>query len=148
MKVKHTEVIERPVADVFKAFEDPDVIAAWQDNMLEFEMKKGSFQKKGGVAHMKIRQVGMTNDLTVEVIERDARKHTVTYHYDGAQAPFTIANSFDDLGDGTTEWTAVLDARIPLLAKALELALKPLASNLVKNNGTNFRVWCEENLKV
>ena len=65
MKVEHTEVIEHPAAEVFKAFEDPAVIAAWQKNMLEFEQVKGSFQKKGGVARMKVKQVGMTNDLTV-----------------------------------------------------------------------------------
>lgn len=146
MKVQHTEVIEAQTAEVFRAFEDPDVIAAWQDNLLEFEMIEGSFQKKGGVAHMKVKQVGMTNDLTVTVVERDARKHTVKYHYEGAQAPFTIANTFTSLGDGQTEWTAVLEAKLPLIAKALELALKPLASELVKNNGKHFRAWCEAEL--
>lgn len=146
MKVQHTEVIEGQVSEIFKAFEDPEVIAAWQDNMLEFEMLKGSFQKKGGVARMKVKQVGMTNDVTVTVTERDARKHMVKYHYEGAQAPFTITNTFDDLGDGTTEWTAVLEAKLPLLARALEIALKPLASELVKGNGRNFRAWCEEEL--
>jgi uncharacterized protein YndB with AHSA1/START domain len=139
-------VIERPVKDVFRAFEDPEVIAAWQDNLLEFEQLEGSFDKTGGVARMKVKQVGMTNDLTVTVLDRDARRHTVKYHYEGAQAPFTIANTFKAVGDGSTEWTAVLDAKIPLLAKALELALKPLASNLVRSNGEHFRAWCEAEL--
>lgn len=146
MKVDHSEVIAAPVAEVFKAFEDPEVIAAWQDNMLEFEQLEGSFDKKGGVARMKVKQVGVTNDMTVTTVERDAKKFKVKYHYEGAQAPFTIANTFKDLGDGETEWTAVLEAKIPLLAKALEIALKPLASNLVKSNGKNFREWCEAEL--
>lgn len=146
MKVKHTEVLNGSADAVFTAFEDPDVIAAWQDNLLEFEMLEGKFQEKGGVARMKAKQAGMTNDLTVTVTDRDAKKHRVKYHYDGAQAPFTIDNNFKDLGDGTTEWTAVLDAKIPLIAKALEIALKPIASGLVKSNGKNFGAWCEENL--
>lgn len=146
MKVEHTEVIEGQVAEIFRAFEDPEVIAAWQDNMLEFELIEGSFQEQGGVARMKVKQVGITNDVTVTVIKRDAKKHMVAYHYEGAQAPFTITNNFTDLGDGTTEWTAVLEAKLPLLAKALEIALKPLAGELVKGNGRNFRAWCEEEL--
>lgn len=146
MKVEHTEVIERPVAEVFKAFEDPEVIAAWQDNMLEFEQLEGSFQKKGGVARMKVKQVGMTNDLTVTVVDRDAKKHTVKYHYDGAQLPFTISNTFKSDGNGGTEWTAVLEAKLSILTKALGLALKSLAGELVKGNGKHFRAWCEAEL--
>jgi uncharacterized protein YndB with AHSA1/START domain len=146
MKVEHTEVIAKPVEAVFPAFEDPEVIAAWQDNMLEFEQLEGSFQEEGGVARMKVKQVGMTNDMTVTVLDRDESKFAVKYGYKGAQAPFTISNSFVDLGDGTTEWTAVLEAKLPLLAKALEIALKPLAGELVKNNGKHFRAWCEAEL--
>lgn len=146
MKVEHVEIINAPVKAVFKAFEDPEVIAAWQDNLLEFEVVKGSFRRKGGVVRMKARQVGLTSDLTVTVLERDARKFKVKYGYEGAQAPFEIANSFVKTGDGGTEWTAVLDLKLNLLTRALGPVLKPLASELVKNNGKNFRAWCEAEL--
>ncbi|MFT4050401.1 MAG: SRPBCC family protein [Solirubrobacterales bacterium] len=142
MKVQHTEVLKGSADEIFSAFEDPEVIAAWQDNLLEFEQVKGSFQKKGGVAQMKVRQVGMTNDLTVTVLDRDAKKFRVKYGYEGAQAPFEIANTFIDLGDGTTEWTAVMDVKLNLLTKALGPVLKPLANELVKGNGKSFGAWC------
>lgn len=146
MRVEHTEVIEAPAAEVFASFEDPAVIAAWQDNLLEFSMVKGSFQRKGGVAQMKVKQVGMTNDLTVTVLDRDAKKFRVKYGYKGAQLPFTIDNSFVELEDGSTEWTAVLEAKLSLLTKALGIALKPLAADLVKNNGKHFGAWCAAEL--
>jgi uncharacterized protein YndB with AHSA1/START domain len=145
MKVAHSETLKGDVDEVFVAFEDPEVIAAWQDNMLEFEMLEGEFNEQGGVAHMRVKQMEMTNDLTVKVVERDAGEHLVKYSYDGAQAPFTITNTFVDNGDGTTEWTAELEARISRLLKPLELALKPLAGKLVSDNGKNFRGWCDEN---
>lgn len=145
MKVQHTETLKGDVDEVFVAFEDPEVIAAWQDNMLEFEMLEGVFNEQGGVAHMKVKQMEMTNDLTVKVVERDPKKHLVKYSYDGAQAPFTIKNTFTDNGDGTTEWTAELEAKISRLLKPLELALKPLAGKLVSDNGKNFGAWCDEN---
>lgn len=146
MKVRHTETLNGEVEAVFTAFEDPEVIAAWQDNLLEFEMLEGAFNEKGGVAHMKVKQMEMTNDLTVKVVDRDAKKYTVKYSYDGAQAPFTISNTFTDNGDGTTEWNAELEAKISRLLKPLELALKPLAGKLVGDNGKNFGAWCAENL--
>lgn len=146
MKVSHTEVIEGRPADIFRAFEDPEVILAWQDSILEFEQLKGKFNTKGGVAYMKAQQVGFTSDLTVTTIARDGRKRMVQYRYEGAQAPFEILNTFTNVGDGTTEWTAELDVKLNLLTKALGPVLKPLAGELVKSNGKNFRTWCEANL--
>jgi len=141
----HTEVIARPIADVFRAFEDPEVIPQWQDNLLEFEQLKGSFNRKGGVAHMRIRQMGMENDVTTTVVDRK-RPVFVKYHYEGAQAPFEILNRFRDLGDDTTEWTAELDLKLGLVFRALGPALKPIAKDLVKRNGRDFKAWCEANL--
>lgn len=146
MRVEHTEVIEAPVADVWKAFEDPSVFQQWQTNLLEYEQLEGSFTKVGGVARMKAKQVGTTNELTVTVVERDARKRMVKYHYEGAQAPFEILNRFRALDGGGTEWTATLDVQLSLLTRALGPVLKPLANELVKGNGKNFREWCEAQL--
>ena len=146
MKLEHREVIDAPVGAVWKAFEDPEVIAQWQSNLLEFEQLEGSFTKVGGVARMKAKQVGMTNEMTVTVLERDARKRMVKYHYDGAQAPFEIRNTFKALGDGSTEWTAALDVKLSLLTKALGPVLKPLANEFIKGNGKSFRAWCEAEL--
>lgn len=146
MKVQHREVIQRQAAEIFEAFEDPEVIAQWQANMLEFKQLEGSFTEIGGVALMKTKNVGVTTDMTVTVLDRNPARCEVKYGYEGAQAPFTLANKFEDLGDGSTEWSVVLEAKLPLIAKALELALKPLASELVKNNGKHFRTWCEAEL--
>lgn len=146
MKLEHREVIDAPVGAVWKAFEDPEVIAQWQSNLLEFEQLEGSFTKVGGVARMKAKQVGMTNEMTVTVLERDARKRMVKYHYEGAQAPFEIRNTFKSLRDGSTEWTAALDVKLSLLTQALGPVLKPLANEFIKGNGKSFRAWCEAEL--
>lgn len=143
MKVSHVEVIDRPVDEVFAAFEDPDAILEWQDNVLEFEQLKSAFNRKGGVARMLVKQTGMTNDVTVTVLERDAKKHRVKYGYEGAQAPFEIENTFKALGPDATEWTAVMDVKLNILTKALGPVLKPLAAQTVKSNGTNFKAYME-----
>lgn len=141
MKVSHVEVIERGVTEVWKAFEDPEAILEWQTNVESFEQLEGSFNKVGGVAQMRIRQTGLTSDVTVTVLKR--KRFHVTYGYEGAQAPFEIANSFKSLGRGRTEWTAVLELKLNILTRALGPVLKPVAGELVKNNGRNFREYME-----
>lgn len=142
MRVSHTEIIERPIAEVWAEFENAEAFTEWQTNLLEYSQVSGSYNAVGGVAAMKVRQVGMTNDLTVTVLSRDARKHRVAYRYEGAQAPFEIANSFRSV-DGGTEWTAELDVKLNLLTKALAPVLKPIANELVKGNGRGFKSYCE-----
>lgn len=142
MKVSHTEFIDRPIAEVWAEFENTETFADWQDNLLEFEQVSGKYTAVGGVAHVKVKQVGMTNDLVLTVLSRDARRHRVAYRYEGAQAPFEIANSFRSV-DGGTEWTAEMDVKLNLLTKALGPVLKPIASELVKSNGKNFRAHME-----
>lgn len=142
MRVAHTEFIERPIAEVWAEFENTSTFADWQDNLLEFEQVSGKYTAVGGVSHVKVRQVGMTNDLVLTVLSRDARKHRVSYRYEGAQAPFEIANSFRSV-DGGTEWTAEMDVKLNLLTKALGPVLKPIANELVKGNGRNFKAHCE-----
>lgn len=142
MKVSHTEVIDRPVSEVWTAFESPQLFFEWQGNLLEFEQVEGDFDEEGSVAHMRVRQTGMTNNLTVTVLRRS--EHRVKYGYEGAQAPFEIANRFEDVGDGKTEWTAELEVKLNLLTRALGPVLKPIASELVKRNGRDFREFMEQ----
>lgn len=141
----HTEVLPGTAADVFAAFEDPDAIVAWQSDLLEFEVVKSAFNRRGGVARILVKQAGIKTEMTATVVERRPPR-LVRYRYEGAQAPFEITNRFRDLGDGTTEWTAELDLKLGFVFKALGPALKPIAKELVKRNGRNFRRWCEQNL--
>lgn len=142
MKVSHTEFIERPINEVWAEFENTATLIEWQDNLLEFKQVSGKYTAVGGVAHVKVRQVGMTNDLVLTVLSRDARKHRVAYRYEGAQAPFEITNSFRSV-DGGTEWTAEMDVKLNLLTRALGPVLKPIADGLVKGNGKNFKAHME-----
>lgn len=141
----HTEVLKGHAAEVFAAFEDPDVIIAWQSDLLEIEIVKGAFNRKGGVARMLVKQAGIKTEMTAEVVERKAPS-MARYRYEGAQAPFEVTNSFRDLGDGRTEWTSELDLKLGFVFKPLGPVLRPIANELVKRNGRNFKGWCEENL--
>lgn len=142
MKVEHTEVIDRPLAEVWEVFEDPEATVEWQGNLLEYEQVEGSPDKVGSISHQTVKNAGVTSVLTVELLERKAKKLSRSY-YEGAQAPFEVTNTFKELKDGSTEWKAVMDVKLNLLTKALGPVLKPIASELVKRNGRDFKQYVE-----
>lgn len=142
MKVSHTVVIECPIETVWELFDDVDNMLEWQDELQSYEMVEGEPGEIGSVRSQKIKQMGVTQQLTATLLEREPPHHSAM-HYEGAQAPFTAFDEFEDLGDGTTEWTSTLDVKLGMLQKPLELVIKPLASDLVRRNGRNFKAFCE-----
>lgn len=142
MKVSRTVVIERPIDEVWALYDDLDNMVEWQDELQSYELVEGEPDEVGSTRNQTIKQMGVTQHLKVTLLERDPPHRTKSL-YEGAQAPFTAEDEFIDLGDGTTEWTATIDVRLNMLQKALELVLKPLASDLTKRNGKNFKEFCE-----
>jgi uncharacterized protein YndB with AHSA1/START domain len=142
MKVEHAVVIERPREEVWAVFDDPELMVEWQGNLLEYEQLEGESDEIGSISRQTIKNVGVKSDLTVTLLERDEPELSSS-HYEGAQVPFTVINTFSDLGDGTTEWHAELEVRLGLVQKALAPILKPLMSDLVSRNGRDFKAFVE-----
>jgi uncharacterized membrane protein len=142
MKVSHTVVIECPLETVWELFDNVENMLEWQDELQSYEMVEGEPGEIGSVRSQTIKQMGVTQRLTATLLEREP-PHRAAMHYEGAQAPFTAYDEFTDLGDGTTEWSSTLDVKLGMLQKPLELVIKPLASDLVKRNGRNFKEFCE-----
>ena len=142
MKVEHVEIIDSPIESVWAAFEDTDAMVEWQGNLLEYEQVEGSPDKPGAISHQTVKNAGMTSVLTVTLLERKAPKLSRS-RYEGAQAPFEVTNTFRQQKDGSTEWVAVMDVKLNLLTKALGPVLKPIAQELVKRNGRDFKQYVE-----
>lgn len=142
MKVDHTEVIDRPVDEVWTLFEDPHAMVEWQGNLLEHAYVEGSPDKPGAISHQTVKNAGVTSVLTVTLLEREPQKLSRS-RYEGAQAPFEVTNTFSARKDGSTEWHAEMDVKLNLLTKALGPVLKPIAQELVKRNGRDFKQYVE-----
>lgn len=142
MKVEHVEVIDRGIDEVWAAFEAPDAMVEWQGNLLEHAFVEGSPDKPGAISHQTVKNAGLTTVLTVTLLERKVPKLSRS-RYEGAQAPFEVTNTFKEQKDGSTEWRAVMDVKLNLLTKALGPVLKPIAQELVKRNGRDFKTYVE-----
>lgn len=143
MKVEHVEVIDRSVDVVWAAFEDTDAMVEWQGNLLKYEQVEGSPDRPGAVSHQTVKNAGVKSVLTVTLLERNPPKMSRS-RYEGAQAPFEVTNTFTAQKDGSTGWLAVMDVKLNLLTKALGPVLKPIAQELVKRNGRDFKRYVED----
>jgi hypothetical protein len=129
-------VIERPLDEVWAAFDDPDAMVEWQGNLVAYE------QVSDDVSRQTVRNAGINQELTVTLLEHEAPSLAKS-RYEGAQVPFEVTNTFTALGDDSTEWLAVMDLKLNLLTKALGPVLKPVMTELIKRNGRDFKHYVE-----
>jgi uncharacterized membrane protein len=136
LKAEHRVVIERPLDEVWAAFDDPDAMVEWQGNLVAYE------QVSDDVSRQTVRNAGINQELTVTLLEHEAPSLAKS-RYEGAQVPFEVTNTFTALGDDSTEWLAVMDLKLNLLTKALGPVLKPVMTELIKRNGRDFKHYVE-----
>jgi uncharacterized membrane protein len=136
LKAEHRVVIERPLDEVWAAFDDPDAMVEWQGNLVAYE------QVSDDVSLQTVRNAGINQELTVTLLEHVAPSLAKS-RYDGAQVPFEVTNTFTALGDDSTEWLAVMDLKLNLLTRALGPVLKPVMTELIKRNGRDFKNYVE-----
>lgn len=129
-------MIERPLDEVWAAFDDPDAMVEWQGNLVAYE------QVSDDVSRQTVRNAGINQELTVTLLEHEAPSLAKS-RYEGAQVPFEVTNTFTALGDDSTEWLAVMDLKLNLLTKALGPVLKPVMTELIKRNGRDFKHYVE-----
>lgn len=142
MKVEHAVVIDRPIAEVWAIFDDSDLAIEWQGNLLEYAQIEGAADEVGSISLQTVKNMGVKQELTVTLLERSAPELS-TSRYEGAQVPFTVVNTFSDLGEGMTEWHAELEVKLGLVQKALAPVLKPIMGELVARNGRDFKEFVE-----
>ena len=46
MEVEHVTVIEKPIEEVWAAFDDPDLLVEWQTRLIEYEQIEGAPDEK------------------------------------------------------------------------------------------------------
>jgi uncharacterized membrane protein len=138
LKAEHRVVIDRPIETVWAVFDDPEAMVEWQGNLLSHEKFSDS------ISRQKVRNAGITQELTVTLLESEPPVMTKSL-YEGAQVPFEVTSTFTPVGEGSTEWHALMDLKLSLLTKALGPVLKPVMLELIKRNGRDFKAYVEAN---
>lgn len=142
MEIEHAVVIDRPLDEVWTAFDDPELIVEWQKALVACEQISGEPGENGSVSRQRVKRSDGEAELTVTLLSRRPPEFSKS-HYDGLRLPFSISNTFKVVDDDTTEWHAVVDVRLNLMQTALTPALKVALKDLVEQNGEDFKRFVE-----
>lgn len=142
MEVEHVTVIDKPIDEVWAAFDDPDLLVEWQTRLIEYEQIEGAPDEVGSVSKQTIHRSKGNVELTVTLLDRRDGEFSQS-RYEGMQLPFTISNTFTAIDDDTTEWHVVVDVRLNLMQKALGPVLKGPLTDLSEQNGEDFKKFVE-----
>jgi uncharacterized membrane protein len=93
-------VIDKPRPEVFDFFADPDNVAVYSSNIVDYEVISGEPDAVGRKARFAVKVVGVRLDYTDEVVERVPNERAKLESRDG-RIPYSITLTFADDGSGT-----------------------------------------------
>lgn len=114
MKYKLETLINKPRADVWKAFDDPQKMKSWQSSLVKHELIEGISGKPGAVSKLTFEERGREYSLTERVTKRE-EPNRLDGIYENEFADNTISNVFVEQGPGQTLWIVETDFKFKTL---------------------------------
>jgi carbon monoxide dehydrogenase subunit G len=100
LTVDESIVIDKPREEVFAFFSDPDNVAVYSSNIVDYEVVSGGANEVGRKAKFAVKVVGVRLDYTDELVERVENERAKLVSRDG-RIPYSITLTFADDGSGT-----------------------------------------------
>jgi carbon monoxide dehydrogenase subunit G len=98
--IEESVVIDKPRAEVFAFFTDPESINVYSSNIVDYRVVSGADTEIGRHAKFAAKVAGIKLDYTDELTEYDEDTSYKLASVEG-RIPYTIAMSFSDEGSGT-----------------------------------------------
>jgi uncharacterized protein YndB with AHSA1/START domain len=127
MKFKLELSIDKPRAEVWKAFDNPENMKIWQPSLINFETIEGTQGQPGAVSRLTFKENEREFSLIEEVAGRD-EPNRLDGMYRNEFADNTIQNTFIEQGADQTLWvveteykfkTLIMKIMGPLMKKKL-----------------------------
>lgn len=103
MKFKLEIPIQKPRAEVWKAFDNPENMKIWQPSLIDFETIEGAQGQPGAVSRLTFRENEREFSLIEKVTARD-EPNRLDGIYENEFADNTISNRFVERGSDQTLW--------------------------------------------
>lgn len=100
LSVEESIVIDKPRHEVFEFFADPDNVAVYSSNLIDYAVVSGAPNEVGRQAKFSVKVVGVRLDYTDELVERKQDDRMRLVSKDG-RIPYSITTTFADEGSGT-----------------------------------------------
>jgi len=95
--------INRPLADVWKAFDNPQNMSKWQPTLVDFETIRGAQGQPGAVSKLTYEENGRQFHLMEKVMYRD-EPNRLDGVYENNFADNTVKNTFIEQSPDETLW--------------------------------------------
>ena len=129
MKFKLESVINKPLTDVWKAFENPESLSKWQPSLTKVELLSGTQGQSGAVSKLTYEEGGREFSLVEKVTYRDEpNQFDNVYENDFTDNP--MRNKFVERSENQTLW--VVEAEYKFKTFAMKLLGPLLKRNFVR----------------
>jgi carbon monoxide dehydrogenase subunit G len=133
LTVEESIVIDKPRAEVFTFFTDPDNVEVYSSNIVDYTVVSGEDTEIGRRATFKAKVVGVKLDFTDELVAYDEGK-TYTLASREGRIPYTIETRFADEGSGTrVTWHQESESLGSVFKFADSIVLKMYAKDVRSN---------------
>lgn len=142
MKLRFDIEIGADVATVWDAFDDPDNLPRWQDNLVSFSPLSGTPGQPGAVAELVYDEGGREVTLKETVMERREPDFRAC-SYDTAQGTTLIVNHFVSIGEAQTRWSAWCNYTFTGVARLLAVVLRGRIRARTERDMQRFKLMVE-----
>lgn len=125
MRTVSTVIVNKPVAEVWAFFDNPDNLNKWLQGHKDFKHLSGVRGQPGAKSVHIYEEKGRRMEMEEEILQRIEKKQFSGILRMKGIMESTIDSSFKDLGDGRTEYSCDVNSRfISPLWKFLSLFMK------------------------
>lgn len=142
MKLNYDIVIDRDLATVWKAFDNPDNMRRWQPTLESFEPVSGKPGQPGAVSQLVYVENGRRIEM-VETITERREPHFMAGTYDSGMGTAIVVNHFADAGDGNTRWTVYWNYRPKSWFRLLAPLFRGSMKKRVEDDLNRFKLFAE-----
>lgn len=143
MKFKLELSIDRPRAEVWKAFDNPENMKIWQPSLVNFETMQGTQGQPGAVSKLTFQENEREFSLIEKVTARE-EPNRLDGIYENAFADNTISNRFIEQGSHQTLWIVETEFRFKtLIMKIMGPLMKKKLVARTENDMQRFKEMVE-----
>jgi Polyketide cyclase / dehydrase and lipid transport len=134
-------IVNRPLADVIRLFDDPENLKKWMPELESFEHLSGTPGQPGAKSKLVYKMGKGTCDMIETITVRDLpREFTGTYETKGVYN--VVKNSFEDMGN-STRWFCENEFRFSGFMKVIAFFFKGMFRKQSRKFLDNFKAFAE-----
>ncbi len=142
MKLKFETVIDADLDTVWAAFDNPDNMTRWQQNLESFRHVSGEPGQPGAVSQLVYDEKGKKVVMTETISER-RQPDFLAGTYDSPMGKVLIVNHFEAIDDDSTRWTAWCNFAFQGFMKIMSLFVGGMIRKRTEGDMQRFKLMVE-----